>query len=197
MVGVPQKVPDQTCRRAGIDEATPWVDARLHDGNCIHSVLPPISTGARSSSIRLPRVQRLGLSDHAAADFFSAIDRNTVERLVERLVARCIGSSSPGAKIRACWLPARRSCERPRTDRRLCVRCAGGRRRARTSRGSAPGTLCEGRAWAGAGSEASPYTPTYAVGGWRRPPARGGWESRTAASSTRPCAVCGAVESQS
>ena len=67
-----------------IDEATPCVDVRLHDGIRVHAVLPPISTSGTLLSIRLPRVTRLGLADLEAAGFFSQIPLEPVARLVER-----------------------------------------------------------------------------------------------------------------
>ena len=39
-----------------IDEASPCVDVRLTSGMRIHAVLPPISTGGTTVSIRIPRV---------------------------------------------------------------------------------------------------------------------------------------------
>jgi len=53
-----------------IDEASPCVDARLHDGIRVHAVLPPISPGGTLLSIRLPRVDRLSLEDLARGGFF-------------------------------------------------------------------------------------------------------------------------------
>ena len=67
-----------------IDEATPCVDVRLHDGIRIHAVLPPISTGGTLLSIRLPRVEKLGLGDLDATGFFSRIELRTVQDLVDR-----------------------------------------------------------------------------------------------------------------
>ena len=98
-----------------IDEATPCVDVRLHDGIRIHAVLPPISTEGTLLSIRLPRVQRLGLDDLAAAGFFSTVDFETVSDLVTRrenllitgaggsgkttLLAALLSSAAPGDRI--------------------------------------------------------------------------------------------------
>jgi pilus assembly protein CpaF len=67
-----------------IDEATPCVDVRLHDGIRVHAVLTPISAVGTLLSIRLPRVERLGLGDLAAAGFFSEVDVDTVADLVVR-----------------------------------------------------------------------------------------------------------------
>ena len=98
-----------------IDEATPCVDVRLHDGIRIHAVLPPISTAGTLLSIRLPRVEKLGLGDLDAAGFFSQIDLATVQDLVVRrqnllitgaggsgkttLLAALLSSANPGDRI--------------------------------------------------------------------------------------------------
>ena len=65
-----------------IDEATPCVDVRLHDGIRVHAVLPPISTSGTLLSIRLPRITTLGLADLDAAGFFTTIALKTVSDLV-------------------------------------------------------------------------------------------------------------------
>jgi pilus assembly protein CpaF len=67
-----------------IDEATPCVDARLHDGIRVHAVLPPVSTRGTLLSIRLPRVRRLSLTDLASAGFFPHGGRELVAALVAR-----------------------------------------------------------------------------------------------------------------
>jgi pilus assembly protein CpaF len=67
-----------------IDEATPCVDARLHDGIRVHAVLPPVSTRGTLLSIRLPRVRRLSLADLAAAGFFLPGGLEAVTGLVAR-----------------------------------------------------------------------------------------------------------------
>lgn len=67
-----------------IDEATPCVDVRLHDGIRVHAVLPPISTEGTLLSIRLPRVERLSLDDLDASGLFANVPRDIVTELVER-----------------------------------------------------------------------------------------------------------------
>jgi pilus assembly protein CpaF len=67
-----------------IDEATPCVDVRLHDGIRVHAVLPPISTGGTLLSVRLPRVRRMSLADLDAAGFFELVPLATVADLVDR-----------------------------------------------------------------------------------------------------------------
>jgi pilus assembly protein CpaF len=67
-----------------VDEATPCVDVRLHDGIRVHAVLPPISTVGTLLSIRLPRVDRPGLADLQSTGFFSLVPLETIVRLVAR-----------------------------------------------------------------------------------------------------------------
>ncbi len=65
-----------------IDETTPCVDVRLHDGIRVHAVLPPISTAGTLLSIRLPRTERLGLADLEAAGLFAGVSLAVVQGLV-------------------------------------------------------------------------------------------------------------------
>ncbi len=55
-----------------IDEASPCVDVRLTSGMRIHAVLPPISTGGTTVSIRIPRVVRPRLDDLERRGMFRA-----------------------------------------------------------------------------------------------------------------------------
>ncbi|HEY9499934.1 MAG TPA: TadA family conjugal transfer-associated ATPase [Terrimesophilobacter sp.] len=68
-----------------IDEATPCVDVRLHDGIRVHAVLPPISPSGTLLSIRLPRVRRFTVDDLASAGFF---ERVPVEPVLELVASR-------------------------------------------------------------------------------------------------------------
>lgn len=67
-----------------IDEASPCVDVRLHDGIRVHAVLAPISPVGTLLSIRLPRVRVLGLAELDAAGFFSRVPLDAVRDLVAR-----------------------------------------------------------------------------------------------------------------
>lgn len=67
-----------------IDEATPCVDVRLHDGIRVHAVLPPVSPRGTLLSIRLPRVRRLTIDDLATAGFFDEVPVDGVLELVAR-----------------------------------------------------------------------------------------------------------------
>lgn len=65
-----------------IDEASPCVDVRLHDGIRVHAVLPPISPNGTLLSIRLPRVEHLGLPELQDAGVFDTIPLGIVQRMV-------------------------------------------------------------------------------------------------------------------
>ncbi len=67
-----------------IDEASPCVDVRLHDGIRVHAVLPPISPRGSLLSIRLPRLRRLTVNDLMIAGFFDAVPLDPVVELVRR-----------------------------------------------------------------------------------------------------------------
>jgi len=67
-----------------IDETTPCVDARLHDGIRVHAVLAPVSTRGTLLSIRLPRIRRISLDDLAAAGFFAEGDLDRLRALIDR-----------------------------------------------------------------------------------------------------------------
>lgn len=79
-----------------IDEATPCVDVRLHDGIRIHAVLPPVSPQGTLLSIRLPRVRRFSIDDLVASGFFALVPVDSVIDLVTRraniLIAGAAGS---------------------------------------------------------------------------------------------------------
>lgn len=65
-----------------IDEATPCVDVRLHDGIRVHVVLPPISFAGTLISIRLPRIEKLDLAALDREGFFGEITLDVIVALV-------------------------------------------------------------------------------------------------------------------
>ncbi|WP_166879789.1 TadA family conjugal transfer-associated ATPase [Salinibacterium sp. ZJ450] len=67
-----------------IDEASPCVDVRLHDGIRVHAVLPPVSPGGTLLSIRLPQLDRLSVDDLAEQGFFVAAPLDAIRQLVAR-----------------------------------------------------------------------------------------------------------------
>lgn len=55
-----------------VDEATPFVDARLGDGSRVNIVIPPIALDGPLLSIRKFRLQRLSVEDYIAGNSMSA-----------------------------------------------------------------------------------------------------------------------------
>lgn len=72
-----------------IDEASPCVDVRLADGIRVHAVLPPVSSTGTLLSIRLPRVERLGLDALQAGGLFGTGEAAEVQ--AARLRAAVLG----------------------------------------------------------------------------------------------------------
>ncbi|WAL96945.1 TadA family conjugal transfer-associated ATPase [Streptomyces sp. Je 1-369] len=50
-----------------LDDARPWVDARLPDGTRLHAVLPPVAVGSTCLSLRVVRPKAFTLAELAAA----------------------------------------------------------------------------------------------------------------------------------
>ncbi|MFE9253988.1 TadA family conjugal transfer-associated ATPase [Streptomyces sp. NPDC006879] len=50
-----------------LDDARPWVDARLPDGTRLHAVLPPVAVGSACLSLRVVRPRAFSLDELAAA----------------------------------------------------------------------------------------------------------------------------------
>lgn len=67
-----------------VDEATPCVDVRLHDGIRVHVVLPPIAVAGTQLSIRLPRVRAPSLGELEAGGCFAVVPLALVRGLVAR-----------------------------------------------------------------------------------------------------------------
>ena len=65
-----------------VDEATPCVDTRLHDGIRVHAVLPPVSPRGTLLSIRVPQVQPFTVAALAEAGFFTTVPAGRVVELV-------------------------------------------------------------------------------------------------------------------
>jgi len=65
-----------------IDESTPCIDVRLHDGIRVHVVLPPVSSAGTLISIRVPRVEPFDLRSLEAAGFFTNVPLSTIIGLV-------------------------------------------------------------------------------------------------------------------
>jgi len=79
-----------------LDEASPFVDARLPDGTRMHAVLPPLAAEGTHLSLRVPAVRHLSLADlvqaRAVPPAWEPLLRALVERRVSFLVSGGTGS---------------------------------------------------------------------------------------------------------
>lgn len=101
-----------------IDEASPCIDVRLHDGIRVHAVLPPISPHGSLLSIRLPRVRRLTIDDLATAGFFDTVPVELMAELVQNrdnILVTGAGGSGKTTLLSALLATA------PHTDRIIAI----------------------------------------------------------------------------
>lgn len=80
-----QRLSAQAGRR--LDDAAPYVDARLPDGVRLHAVLPPIATGGTTISLRVPRRRSFTVADLVAAGSLPATAVPWIEALVRARAA--------------------------------------------------------------------------------------------------------------
>ena len=66
-----------------LDDASPWVDARLPNGMRLHAVLHPLSREGTAISLRLPSATPLTLEDLAKRRMFDAATGKRLRQLVE------------------------------------------------------------------------------------------------------------------
>jgi pilus assembly protein CpaF len=80
-----QRLASQAGRR--LDDAAPYVDARLPDGIRLHAVLPPIATGGTTISLRVPRRRSFTVADLVAVGSLPADAVPWVEALIRARAA--------------------------------------------------------------------------------------------------------------
>jgi pilus assembly protein CpaF len=80
-----QRLAAPTGRR--LDDAQPWVDARLADGVRLHAVLPPVAPGGTCLSLRVPRARVFTLEELLQAGSLPPDGAVLLERLVASRVA--------------------------------------------------------------------------------------------------------------
>ena len=76
-----------------LDEATPYVDARMSDGTRLHAVLPPIAPRGTCISLRIPRRRVFTLEDLVA---LGTIPRDAMPWLLALVAARAVFLVSGG-----------------------------------------------------------------------------------------------------
>ena len=91
-----QRLVAPTGRR--LDDAQPWVDARLPDGTRLHAVLPPLAPAGTSLSLRVPRRRPFTLAELQAAGTVPADGADLLERLVASRVAFLVSGGTGTGK---------------------------------------------------------------------------------------------------
>lgn len=80
-----------------LDEAAPFVDARLPDGTRLHAVIPPIADGCASISLRIPRRRAFTLEELVAARTTDAVGAAWLRAIVQgRLAFLITGGTGSG-----------------------------------------------------------------------------------------------------
>jgi pilus assembly protein CpaF len=109
LVRVPVRFPDETALRrlaqrlaavAGrrLDDAAPYVDARLPGGVRLHAVLPPIAAGGTCLSLRLPRRRAFTLDELIGAGTIPPAGADLLSGLVAARIAFLITGGTGSGK---------------------------------------------------------------------------------------------------
>jgi pilus assembly protein CpaF len=81
-----------------LDDASPWVDARLASGARLHAVLPPIADGCTAISIRSVRASPFELDDLVASGMFGVDAASLLRRLVRARASLVISGATGSGK---------------------------------------------------------------------------------------------------
>lgn len=81
-----------------LDDAAPYVDARLADGSRLHAVLPPVASPGTCISLRVPRQRRFSLEQLAESGSVSASGAALLTALVRARVAFLVSGGTGTGK---------------------------------------------------------------------------------------------------
>ncbi|GAA3518627.1 TadA family conjugal transfer-associated ATPase [Aeromicrobium panaciterrae] len=91
-----QRLAGQAGRR--LDDASPWVDARLGDGTRLHAVLAPLARPGTLISLRVPARRTFTLDELAAAGSLHAEAVETIRSIISSRVAFVISGGTGSGK---------------------------------------------------------------------------------------------------
>jgi pilus assembly protein CpaF len=86
------------CQNVGLDEASPWVDARLEHGIRLHAVIPPVSPTGTVISLRILRPEPFGLGDLVDSGSLSSSWVPVLEALMARRAAFLVSGGTGAGK---------------------------------------------------------------------------------------------------
>ncbi|MDQ8706695.1 TadA family conjugal transfer-associated ATPase [Streptomyces sp. LHD-70] len=81
-----------------LDDARPWVDARLPDGTRLHAVLPPVAVGSTCLSLRVVRPKAFSLDELVAAGTVPPGGDRILRALVEARLSFLISGGTGSGK---------------------------------------------------------------------------------------------------
>ncbi|WP_405849716.1 TadA family conjugal transfer-associated ATPase [Streptomyces niveus] len=81
-----------------LDDARPWVDARLPDGTRMHAVLPPVAVGSTYLSLRVVRPRAFSLAELTAAGTVPPGGERVLRALIEAQVSFLISGGTGSGK---------------------------------------------------------------------------------------------------
>ncbi|MFD6587246.1 TadA family conjugal transfer-associated ATPase [Streptomyces anulatus] len=81
-----------------LDDARPWVDARLPDGTRMHAVLPPVSVGSTCLSLRVVRPRAFSLAELVDAGTVPPGGDRILRALVEARISYVISGGTGAGK---------------------------------------------------------------------------------------------------
>ncbi len=81
-----------------LDDASPYVDARLPDGARLHAVIPPVAPRGTCISIRVPRKRGFSLPDLVAARMIPADGARWLRKVVEQRLAFLVSGGTGAGK---------------------------------------------------------------------------------------------------
>ncbi|ORT59226.1 TadA family conjugal transfer-associated ATPase [Streptomyces sp. CB03238] len=81
-----------------LDDARPWVDARLPDGTRMHAVLPPVAVGSTCLSLRVVRPRAFSLAELTAAGTVPPGGDRVLRALVEARASYLVSGGTGSGK---------------------------------------------------------------------------------------------------
>ncbi|CAL9485837.1 TadA family conjugal transfer-associated ATPase [Streptomyces sp. enrichment culture] len=81
-----------------LDDARPWVDARLPDGTRMHAVLPPVAVGSTCLSLRVVRPRAFDLAELVHAGTVPPGGEHVLRALVEKRVSYLVSGGTGTGK---------------------------------------------------------------------------------------------------
>ncbi len=81
-----------------LDDARPWVDARLPDGTRLHAVLPPVSVGAPCLSLRVVRTRAFTLEELVAAETLDRAAAGLLRAVVDARLSFLVSGGTGSGK---------------------------------------------------------------------------------------------------